>query len=475
MSLPRHERGVFRWWTPNSDEVRLRRRELVDRIWWSVVVRWVFVALGALGTLAAATELLPVSISPILLAGVTAFLALTNVVYSLSAGPIQAGQVPWVSPRGFLLAQSTTDFVALSALTYTLGLVETPISALFLAHISLLTLHCTPRQSLTMALVGAALAATPVVLTGFGVLPPQSILGSDLAARLAEHRMLTTVYVLGLFAVFLTCWYLVAQLANGLRAREARLQADHDRLLRVGEQKVRATLRATHELKAPLAAIKSYVYTMRDGYTGELPPATRTVVLRIGERCDLLMQRIGQIIHLANLKTLEPSQLELRRLNLTPILCEEVAEAAARGQPRGVGVAWDPPATEAPITASEPELRAMLSNLLSNAVDYSLEGGRVSVSLRVDAAGVHCAIADQGIGIPAACIPRIWEDHFRTDQAVRHRPNGSGLGLAIVAEVVRLHDAQIDVKSRLGEGTTMTVTFPHPTTGGSHGAHPDDR
>ena len=108
------------------------------------------------------------------------------------------------------------------------------------------------------------------------------LIGSDLAARLADHRPLTTVYVAGTFGVFLTCWYLVAQLANGLRVREQRLQDDYDRLVRLGEQKVRATLRATHELKAPLAAIKSYVYTMRDGYTGELPPATRAVVLRIG-------------------------------------------------------------------------------------------------------------------------------------------------------------------------------------------------
>lgn len=461
MSLPRHERSVFRWWTPNTDEVRLRRRELVDRIWWSVIVRWVFVGIGAAVTVLASIGGLPVVIHPALLGGVTAALALTNGVYSLLAGPVQAGTLRRLTPRGFLLAQSTTDFAALGALSYTLGVVETPIVALYLAHISLLTLHCTPRQSLLMTLVAATLASAPVILTGTGALPPQSILGSDLAARLAQHRALTSVYVLGLFGVFLTCWYLVAQLANGLRIREQRLQDDYDQLVKVGEQKVRATLRATHELKAPLAAIKSYVYTMRDGYTGELTPATRNVVLRIGDRCDLLMTRISQIIHLANLKTVEQSQLDYRRLDLAAVLVREIEDAAVRGRPRQITVELAPgSAGAAPVMASEPELRAMLSNLLANAVDYSHDCGVVTVQVTADAGGVHCAIADRGIGIPEACIQRIWEDHFRTDQAVRHRPNGSGLGMAIVAEVVRLHEAQIKVDSTLGEGTTMTVTFP---------------
>lgn len=478
MSLPRHERSVFRWWTPSSDEVRLRRRELVDRVWWTVIVRWVFVAIGALATLLAVLGALPFAVDPALLGTVTGALALTNAAYTALVRPVQAGATR-LSPRAFLLVQSLTDFAVLGALSYVLGVIETPILALYLAHISLVTLHGTPKQSLLMTLAGATFASAPVILTGTGMLPPQSILGSDLAERLAEHPMLTTVYVLGLYAVFLTCWYLVAQLANGLRVRERRLQDDYDRLVQVGEQKVRATLRATHELKAPLAAIKSYVYAMRDGYTGELPPQARTVILRIGDRCDLLMQRISQIIHLANLKTLEPSQLTYERTDLRAVLAEEVEEAATRGRPREVTVSLEGPA--ATIVASPPELRAMLSNLLANAVDYSLEGGAVSVAVRADDEGVHCRIEDHGIGIPRACIHRIWEDHFRADQAVRHRPNGSGLGMAIVAEVVRLHDAHIHVDSKLGEGTTMTVTFPPPDTfhpaahGESHGAHPDDR
>ncbi|PKN56284.1 MAG: hypothetical protein CVU56_16975 [Deltaproteobacteria bacterium HGW-Deltaproteobacteria-14] len=467
-SLPRTDdapgHSVIRWWTPNKgDEIRLRRRELQDRIWWSVMVRWGFVLVGAIGTLLGAFDLLPVHVSPDLLGGATAGLAVTNLVYSLLAGRVRDGRISALTPRRFLLLEVTTDFAVLSVLTYALGTIETPTVALFLANIVLLTLHCTWKQSFTMTFVAAFFASAPVVLTGTGVLPVRSVLGSDLPVRLADNPTLTSGYVLGVFIIFLTCWYVVAQLAAGLQTRERRLQEDYDRLVQVGEQKTRGTLRATHELKAPLAAIKSYVYAMRDGYTGELAPGTRKVVLRIGERCDLLMHRISQIIHLANLKTVEWSQLNFQVVELPALLAEEVEEAAVMGQARGVVLRWSPRSVpSAAIMASTAELRTMLSNILANAVDYSYEDGIVTVEVITDDVGVHCTIADRGIGIPSECVGRIFEDHFRTDNAVRHRPNGSGLGMAIVAEVVRLHEAQISVSSALERGTSMTVTFPHP-------------
>jgi len=456
--------SVFRWWTPNDgDEVRLRRRELQDRIWWSVMVRWCFVVVGAVATALAAVGVLPVHVSPVLLGGATGGLALTNLVYSLIGGRVRDGRIPKLTPRRFLLVEVSTDFAVLSVLSYALGVIETPTVALFLANIVLLTLHCTWKQSLVMTLVAGFFASAPVVLTGTGVIPVESVLHSDLPQRLADNATLMTGYVLGVFIIFVTCWYVVAQLAAGLQTRERRLQEDYDRVVKVGEQKSRATLRATHELKAPLAAIKSYVYTMRDGYTGELAPGTRKVILRIGERCDLLTHRISQIIHLANLKTLEWSQLNFQVVELPAIFAEEVEEAAIQGRARKVTVEWsDQSIPSAPIMASVSELRAMLSNILLNAVDYSREGGVVTVAVTSDVGGVHCTVSDRGIGIPPECVGRIFEDHFRTDNAVRHRPNGSGLGMAIVAEVVRLHEAQISVTSKLEEGTTMTVTFPHP-------------
>jgi signal transduction histidine kinase len=303
------------------------------------------------------------------------------------------------------------------------------------------------------------------------------VAGGALVALLVDHPRVTVVYVAGIFSVFLICWYLIAQIANGLRLREQRLQDEHDRLVQIGDQKVRGTLRATHELKAPLAAIKSYVFVMRDGYAGELPAKALAIVERIGERCDLLMERISQIIGLANLKSLERAALDFAPTDVVRVLAQEVEEAAMRGRARGVTLAWsEGSAPSATVLASEPELRAMLSNILANAVDYSHDGGAVTVSVEVAEAGeVEVCVTDRGIGIAPECIPRIYEDHFRTEAAAAHRPNGSGMGMAIVAEVVRLHDAQITVDSTVGKGTSIRVRFPRPDQGEGDGTRSVDR
>ncbi len=479
-------RRVFHWWTPSAGDVRLQRRELLAQLGWQVAVRWVFVGAGALVVALGAAGALPVSLRLDLLGAVVATLALANGGYQALVRPVQRGRAGRLTPAGFLLLQSTTDFLALSVLAYVTGILETPIVALFLAHVSLLTWHLTPRQSFSMTLGAALAAVAPLGLTAQGLLPPQSVVGSDVAARLSEEPGLATAWGVGVVVIFLTTWYLVAQLANGMRRRERALQDDYDRLVEISRKKVRATLRATHELKAPLAAIKSYVYTMRDGYVGELTPTMRTVVERIGDRCDLLAERISQIIELANLKSLRAAELTFTRVDLGAVVRAEAADAAVRGEPRGVTVQVVSEGADeegAPVVlAAERELRAMLSNLLSNAVHYSHDGGEVTVEVAPapDAtASARVRIVDHGIGIPAAQLARVFEDHFRSDNAVRHRAHGSGLGMAIVAEIVRLHGAHIELDSHEGQGTTVTVTFPAPdqleaTVGDARARGPDD-
>lgn len=483
-------RRVFHWWTPSAGDVRLQRRELLSQLGWQVAVRWVFVALGAALVGLGIAGALPVTLRLDLLGAVVGALALANGAYQALVGPVQRGQAGRLTPEGLLLLQCTTDFLALSVLSYATGILETPIVALFLAHVSLLTWHLPPRRSFTMALVAALAAVAPLGLTAQGVLPPQTVVGSDVAARLSHEPGLATAWGVGVVLIFLTTWYLVAQLANGMRQRERALQDDYDRLVEISHKKVRATLRATHELKAPLAAIKSYVYTMRDGYVGELTPTMSTVVQRIGDRCDLLAERISQIIELANLKSLQAAELTFERVDLAAIVRAEAAEAGVQGASRkvtvtvpaqvpedqisggqvaGEQVSAAPKApTRRVILAAERELRAMLANLLSNAVNYSHEGGEVTVDVQpspaegAGEAGALVRIVDRGIGIPAAQLARVFEDHFRSDNAVRHRAHGSGLGMAIVAEVVRLHGAHIELDSHEGQGTTVTVTFPPP-------------
>ncbi len=467
---PRATTG-FRWWTPREAKVQIRRFEVQARLGWAVVVRWCFVVIGIIGSATAALEGLPVHPRADLLLLSTGLLALSNTLFHLIlSGAFFAS----VAPRRFLIAQALGDFLALSILSYALGVVETPVTVLFLPQVLLLTLLLNWRVSLTMSVVAAAMASMPLVLVHFGILDIVSIFGSNLPHRLSSSGVLTAGFGLSILACFTTSWYLVSQVSNGLVLREKRLEQDHERLEQVNRTKTMATLHATHELKAPLAAIKSYVYTLRDGYTGALPPAAQRVIGRIGDRCDVLTRRITSIIHLSNLETLSHDQLKLRETDLYEVLKAECEEAAHRGHPRKVQLQLaDRPQGSVRIAMVDGELQSLLANLLDNAVEYSHPEGTVQVGLQSDAAGLHLKITDHGIGIPHGNVARVFLEHFRSDNAVAHKPNGSGLGMAIVREIARLHHAEVHIASVLNEGTEVTVTFPHyhPERGGPDGTH----
>jgi signal transduction histidine kinase len=105
--------------------------------------------------------------------------------------------------------------------------------------------------------------------------------------------------------------------------------------------------------------------------------------------------------------------------------------------------------------------KQILLNLLSNAMKFTGEGGKVALSIGLDpAGGLRVAVSDTGIGIPADEIPNLTRPFHQVDGSLERTHEGSGLGLALVAAFVDLHQGHLDIDSELGVGTTMTVTFP---------------
>ena len=104
---------------------------------------------------------------------------------------------------------------------------------------------------------------------------------------------------------------------------------------------------------------------------------------------------------------------------------------------------------------------ALLSELIENAVIYSQEHGLVEISLKAPRDGwLAVSIRDHGIGIPARCLPRIFDEDYRADPAVKHHPDGAGLGLTIAREIADLHQFQLAAESEEGHGSVFTLSAP---------------
>jgi signal transduction histidine kinase len=127
---------------------------------------------------------------------------------------------------------------------------------------------------------------------------------------------------------------------------------------------------------------------------------------------------------------------------------------------KGLELLVDLPEESARTFIDADRMQQVIHNLLENAIRYTNPGGRIHVRLSSTPSEARIEISDTGIGIPEQHLPFVFERFFRTDRARRAHPGGSGLGLSIVRWIVEAHKGKVEVSSRVGEGTTFTITLP---------------
>ena len=212
----------------------------------------------------------------------------------------------------------------------------------------------------------------------------------------------------------------------------------------------------SHELKTPLTVISGFVETLQDL---DIDSRQRGRFLQLMQEQAKNMQRL--IADLLALSALESEQNPLadEHFAVVPLMLElsNDAKALSKG---GHDVALDI-GDAATVVGSREELASAFGNLVSNAVRYTPSGGRVTLAWRVEADGSGVfSVADTGIGIAAEHLPRLTERFYRVDRSRSRATGGTGLGLAIVKHVLLRHQAQLEITSEIGRGSTFIVRLP---------------
>jgi signal transduction histidine kinase len=218
----------------------------------------------------------------------------------------------------------------------------------------------------------------------------------------------------------------------------------------------------THELRSPVSVIRSLLQTILSGYAAEINPQQRDILERAVRRVDFLRKLIDDLLDLANGRA--PQQ---RMDNEAPIALEGVVEMVMKrfelpAREKGQTLEWsaDPQGGESPVQATVESLDRIFNNLVSNAIRYTPEGGKVCVSLHRTAKEVMVDVADTGIGIPEEAMSHLFEEFFRAPNARAVEREGTGLGLSIVRETVNNLGGHVSVQSEVGVGTRFSVTLP---------------
>jgi two-component system phosphate regulon sensor histidine kinase PhoR len=218
----------------------------------------------------------------------------------------------------------------------------------------------------------------------------------------------------------------------------------------------------SHELRTPLTAIRGYAETLLTGALEDRERA-RQFLSVIDRHSERLSRLIDDLLTLSDLE-LGKTSLKKEPLHLETLV-DEVIEVLREKARRGrVELVSDIPRELPLILGDADRLQQVLINLTDNAIKYSGNGGVVRIVARnvTDGAAsmVEVSVADDGIGIPTADLPRLTERFYRVDKARSRELGGTGLGLAIVKHIVQAHGGRLDIKSTLNVGTTVRFSVP---------------
>ena len=250
-----------------------------------------------------------------------------------------------------------------------------------------------------------------------------------------------------------------AVISNSAGEREGTILVFHDltRLKQLERTREEFVANVSHELRTPLSLIKGYVETLLDGARDNPEVAERflKIIERNTQRLDLLIQ------DLLTISALESGRLKLnlQPLELHPLADKVLADLHAKAENKNVSLVNELPkfATHADVN----RLDQVFANLVDNAIKYGRASGTVTVGgKKLDDGNLEIFVRDDGPGIPAESLDRVFERFYRVDKARSRDQGGTGLGLSIVKHIVQAHGGEVRCESELGKGATFFFTLP---------------
>jgi signal transduction histidine kinase len=400
-----------------------------------------------------------------LLAAATAVFELTTwrwLYFALIAAKVATNSIAWlalIKQRAIMLTQglnTATDVVLLTAAIYFTGGPHSPVLASYVIEIAVLTLFS--NFAVTMLIVAFVLVcfSTMMILMAAGVLPPQPIPGAPGEVPSLGH-MITAIgffaVVVGVPAVF------SAATLRVLRAREAALGKRTAQLIQTATQRSQFVASMTHELRTPIHGIQGLADVIAAAVYGPVTDKQKEACASIKRSAQSLLSLIDDLLALTRA---EAGKIDARPASVdVPALVERVTASVSwmvgtKNLELDVDIAPGLP----PVSSDERWLAHVLVNLVSNAVKFTPEGGRVSVRAARRDRAVVLEVIDTGIGIAPEERAAVFEPFRQAEHGDAKGYGGVGLGLALVARLTDLLGAEVELESLVGKGSTFRVVVP---------------
>ena len=436
-----------------------------------IELRWIFI-ISALALVSAGNIVFPDSLPMPVLIALCAAMAIGNGLFLAYSRRLATCADPELESRcrRFSKLQIAADIVFFTVVLHFTGGVENPFYLFYIVYVTAAAIVLPRRSGFLYATLALGLYSA-LVLAEYLHWIPHIHLAGFVSPERYERGIYVTVVLLALGATLFICAYLASSTAEILRRREKELlESNMSCEVRAGElaqlnarladlDKARSQFirLVTHELRAPVAAIQSYLRLILDGY---VPAEKQREIIEKSERRAL--EQLALISDLLDLARLQDKRGEAAPV---PVDIGEVLHGVAdlmqaRAEDKDLLFSVEVEPDLPPVKATPEHIKRLWTNLISNAIKYTEPGGIVVVTLSQNPNYVVGTVRDTGIGMSQEQMAHLFEEFYRTEEAKAMERQGTGLGLSIVKRIVESHGGRIWVESEQGKGSKFSFALP---------------
>ena len=437
-------------------EYLLQSTSLTRRAFWLVELRWLAIVALAAATFVA-SRWLGVELPVQRLYRIIGLLVLYNgMVHGLLSFIRVREQARQQTIGAVLACQISIDLMILTTILHYSGGIENPFRSFFVFHMIITSILCSRFQSYCQATLAMVLFGGIVVLEAVGKIPHYSLTGFT---QVVPFQSLTYVAgVLGVLAITLyLVVYMTTSIAQQLRLRQHDLTQANEDLEKKDEIKNQYVLRVTHDIKGHLAAIVSCLGLVHDEAVGTLNDSQKDLTGRAFIRTNKCLEFVLALLKVTQMKL--RGQMEVTTFSLRTCIANAIGAVKRRAQDKHIDLHFDLAKTLDQYCGEAVMIEETIMNLLANAVKYTPEGGRVTMTVLDLPDSIQVSIEDTGIGVSESEQSRIFDEFFRAQNAQATEKDGTGLGLSFAKRVIERHGGTLTVKSRENEGSTFTFTL----------------
>jgi len=451
-------------------------RALLFRIGVYVNMRWL-VVLAIIGCTLVASQVFHIGFPTLPVYIICAVIALYNLVLFRWTRSLQKEETGLVVKKARTQGniQILLDLVTLTVLLHYTGGIENPFVFLYLAHTIAASAVLPKRQAYVLGTLALCMITLLVSLEYTGVIPHvnlQGFVSPDIYKQFS--RVIGVLFTVA--ALIYGCTYIVTAISGELRRRQREMVRLKDQLLEKRtmeleqasneivklEEERRHFARflgvVAHDLQSPLVATQSFISYILEGYAGQITDGQKDLLERGVRRIDGLLTLITDLLDIPRIETGQITR-EMRELSFNEVIKRSLEGLDNLAQQKGLTLKVELPDSELRVNGASRRLQQVITNLVSNSINYTNEG-MVWVRVADSDSEVRFEVIDSGIGILPEDLPRLFKDFFRGSNV---GSKGTGLGLSISKRIVEAHGGKIWAESPAPEtkkGSKFTFTIP---------------